>query len=48
MTLFGFSIPLWIVLSVAFVAVYILFSILSAVRERKVKAKRKDNVKYDS
>ncbi len=48
MTLFGFSIPLWIVLSAVFALVYILFTILSAVRERRIKAKRKDNVKYDS
>lgn len=49
MILFGHSIPLWIILSVGFALLYFLFSVLSAVRTKRIKAKRKDdNVKYDS
>lgn len=43
MTLFGFSIPLWIVLTVVFGGLYLLFTVLSSVRERRVKAKRKEH-----
>lgn len=47
MTLFGYSIPLWIVLTAVFALLYVIFSALSAVREKRIKAKRKDNVKHD-
>lgn len=48
MTLFGYSIPLWIILSVAFAGLYILFTVLSSVREKRIKAKRKENnVEHD-
>lgn len=48
MTILGYSIPLWIVLTVAFGLLYFIFSALSAVREKRIKAKRKDNVKHDT
>ena len=48
MNIFGFNVPLWIVLSVVFGLIYILFSVLSAIRVRRLKSKRKDiNVTND-
>lgn len=44
-SVFGLDIPVWIALSVLFVLIYVLFTALGAVRERKIKAKRNTNVK---
>lgn len=44
MTIFGFDIPLWIVLSVIFGLIYFLFSALSAAKTKKLKEKREQKI----
>lgn len=40
MTIFGLNIPLWVILTVAFAVMYVVFAILDKRRIKKQKAKR--------
>ena len=50
MNIFGYSIPMWIVLSVGFGLIYLVFSGLSALKRKKIKAaaeRKQQEVKSD-
>lgn len=40
MTIFGVTIPVWVIVSVLFLGIYILFDVLEKRRVKKLKAKR--------
>ncbi len=42
MIIFGVNVPLWVILSIIFGSVYVLFSVLSAIRVKRIKTKRND------
>lgn len=48
-SIFGFDVQLWVVISVGFLALYCIFSVLGTLKEKKMKAKRQEkiNVEHD-